>query len=119
AVLRLRLCVRRLPRELALCALRGGSPRRRDEVLRHAEGGGLEAPFRAARTIRPRCAATGVLAEGPRRHRAHDRRARGDGQGGVTRTTAAAHFQSPRASCPGSTHQWADVSNNSQVLTRA
>ena len=54
AVLRLRLCVRRLPGELALRHLRGKPSRLRGEVPGHAAGRRLAAPQRAAGAVRPR-----------------------------------------------------------------
>ena len=58
AVLRLRLCLRRLPGELALRPLPGRAPRLRRQVLRHAEGRRLQAPLRAAEALRTRCLAS-------------------------------------------------------------
>ena len=79
AVLRLRLCVRRLPGELAVRALPGRPPRVRDEYFAMLEAGGskhhseLLAPF-GLDACRAR-----LLEEGLRGHRGHDRRARGHG----------------------------------------
>ena len=75
AVLRLRLCVRRLPGELALRALPGRTSGLRREVLRHAGSRRLQAPFGVAQALRPRCVAARVLGQGPEGDRRHDRRA--------------------------------------------
>ena len=101
AVLRLRLCVRRLPRELAVRALRGGAPGLRAEVFRDADGGRLQAPLRAAGAVRPRCVSKpefwkkglGMLV-------AHDRRAGGDGGGGVARRRSGQGPLGPRPDIP-------------------
>ncbi len=84
AVLCVRLRLRRLPGELALRALSRRAPGLRRQIFRHAQSGRLQAPFRAVEAVRPRCLAAHVLGQGPRRHRRHDRRAGGDGAGGVT-----------------------------------
>ena len=79
AVLRLRLCVRRLPRELALRGLRecpewlcralsGDAGRRRHQAL-----------FRTAQTVRPRRQGPEILGRRAVGDRRHDRRAGGDG----------------------------------------
>src|SRR5690606_30178254 len=78
-VLRLRLRIRRLPRELALRPLRGGSSEFRGEVLRHAESRRLQAPLGAIGPLRPRRPPARVLAKRSERHRADDRRAGGVG----------------------------------------
>ena len=80
AVLRLRLCVRRLPGELALRRLRGGGRGLPAEVFRHAQSRRLEAPQGAAGALRPRRLRPRLLEQGPRRHRPADRRAGGDGK---------------------------------------
>ena len=85
AVLRLRLRVRRLPGEFALWSLQRGAPGLRGEVLRHAESRRLEAPFRAARPVRPRRVEAGVLGQGPQGDRGHDRRVGADVTGGAYR----------------------------------
>ena len=54
AVLRLCLCLRRLPGELALRRLRGGRLRLSGEVLRDAEGRRHQAPQGTARPVRAR-----------------------------------------------------------------
>ena len=54
AVLRLRLCVRRLPGELALRGLRAGDRGLRRALSRNAGGRRHQAPFRTARPVRPR-----------------------------------------------------------------
>ena len=54
AVLRLRLCLRRLPGELALCGLSAGRSRLRGEISRHAEGRRHQAAQGIAGAVRPR-----------------------------------------------------------------
>ena len=77
AVLRLRLCVRRLPRELALFGLRALEPGLRRALSRDARGRRHQALFRAARAVRPRRPRPGVLAGRAGRDRADDRGAGG------------------------------------------
>ena len=79
AVLRLRLCVRRLPGELALCGLREGQRGLCRALSRHARGRRHQAPFRAAQAVRPRRPRPGVLAGRAGRDRADDRGAGGLG----------------------------------------
>ena len=62
AVLRLRLCIRRLPRELALFGLRAIEPGLCRALSPDARGRRHQALFRAARSVRPRCPRPGVLA---------------------------------------------------------
>src|SRR3954452_3116019 len=84
ALLRIRLCLRRLSRELALCPL----PREREggpgEVFRHAQSRRDQAPFGAAEAIRTRCDGSELLAQGTFRHRRAHRRARGHGPRALT-----------------------------------
>src|ERR1700733_10260535 len=61
AVLRLRLCIRRLPGELALRRLRALQRRVRRAVSRDARGWRIEVLFRAARAIRSRREGSGLL----------------------------------------------------------
>ena len=51
------------------------------EVLRDAEGRRLQASLGAAGAVRPRRARPGLLAQGPGRHRRHDRRAQAQSLG--------------------------------------
>ena len=62
AVLRLRLCVRRLPGELALRGLRARQRGLRRALSRNAGGRRHQAPFRAAGAVRPRRPRPEVLA---------------------------------------------------------
>ncbi len=55
AVLRLCLCVRRLPGELALCGLRAGGGWVCGTLSRYAGSRRHQAPFRTARAVRARC----------------------------------------------------------------
>ena len=74
AVLRLRLCVRRLPGELALRGLRAARTQGfAERYLDDARGRRHQAPFRAARAVRPRRPRPGVLAGRAGRDRADDR----------------------------------------------
>ncbi len=73
AVLRLRLCVRRLPGEFALCGLRARGRRFRRTLSGHALGRRHQALFRAVRPVWPRCPRSRLLAGRTGRHRADDR----------------------------------------------
>ena len=64
AVLCLRLCLRRLPGELALRRLREGGRRLCRALSRHARGRRHQAPFRTAHALRPRRPRPQVLAGG-------------------------------------------------------
>ena len=75
AVLRLRLRLRRLPGELALCRLPVGPARLPGQVSRHAEVGRREAPQGASGAVRPRRLRPGVLGQGPGRDLGLRRRA--------------------------------------------
>ena len=81
AVLRLRLCVRRLPGQFALRPLRAFAGRLRRTVSRDAVGRRLEVLFRAARPLWPRREGPRLLEDRPLGDRADDRRAGGDGVG--------------------------------------
>ena len=73
AVLRLCLCVRRLPGELALRGLREGQRRLCRALSRYARSRRHQAPLRVAQAVRPRRPRPGVLAGRARRDRADDR----------------------------------------------
>jgi oligoendopeptidase F len=73
AVLRLCLCVRRLPGEFALCGLRACGGRFRRALSSDAVRRRHQAPFRTPRALRPRRPRPHVLAGGPWRDRADDR----------------------------------------------
>ena len=92
AVLRLRLRVRRLSRELALRGLREGRRRLCRALSRHAVGRRHQASFRAAQAVRPRCPRPVVLGRRVAGDRGDDRRAGGDGVGRerLTRKTSPA-----------------------------
>ena len=92
AVLRVRVCLRRLPGELALRALPGRPSRLRGKVLRHAGGRRLQASFGAAQALRPRRVAARLLGQGAEGDRGHDRRAgKPVATCGPTQLTQAAH----------------------------
>src|SRR5262249_40796095 len=78
-VLRLRLCLRRLPGELALRGLRARSRRLRQALPRDARGRRHQTPLRIACAFWSRRPRPRVLAGRARRDRAHDRRAGGVG----------------------------------------
>ena len=80
AVLRLRLRVRRLPGELALCGLRESERGLCRALSRDARGRRHQASFRTAQAVRPRRARSEVLAGRLERDRADDRRAGGAGR---------------------------------------
>ena len=77
AVLRLRLCVRRLPGELALFGLRALERGLCRALSRDARGRRHQASLRAARAVRPRRPRPGLLAGRPGRDRGDDRGAGG------------------------------------------
>ena len=79
AVLRLCLCLRRLPGELALCRLREGGEGLRRALSRHARGGRHQAPQGAAGAVRARCVRPEFLVDGTQGDRGPDRRARSHG----------------------------------------
>ena len=79
AVLRLCLCLRRLPGELALRRLRALQRGLRGPLFRAALGRRHQALLGASRSLRPRCRRSRLLADRPVDDRAADRRARGDG----------------------------------------
>ena len=70
-----------------------GDPAFAEQVLRDAGGRGRQAPQGAPGALRPRRHRPGVLGQGPRGHRRHDRRAGGDGglRPRVRRTLARFH----------------------------
>ena len=109
ALLRLRLCVRRLPGELALRGLRELRERLPGEVLRDAEGRRHQAPFGAPEAVRPRRLGPGLLVEGPRDDLRLHRRAGSDGLSIRLRWIAPDAGASPRdrrrshRSCDGRT----------------
>ena len=93
AVLRVRLCVRRLPGELALRALPGRASGLRRKILRHAGGRRLQASFGAAQAFRPRRVAARLLGQGAEGDRGHDRRA---GKPVVDRPTSRSRMRETR-----------------------
>jgi oligoendopeptidase F len=75
ALLRLRLCLRRLPGELALRPLPGKRGRLHRTLFRPAEGRRLQAPLGAPEALRPRRVGPRLLGHGAERDRRPDHRA--------------------------------------------
>ena len=83
AILRLCLCLRRLPRQLALRRLRGAPGRLRAALSRAAARRRHPAPQGAAGAVRPRRVGSGLLGQGAGPARGADRSARGHHAGEV------------------------------------
>ena len=114
AVLRLRLRLRRLPGELALCGLSRRNRRVRSTLSRVAARRRHAAPPGAAGAVRPRCHGPRVLGQGPRGHRGHDRRAGRRARGAAWPTVPRA----ARRTLSGRVWRYAQVSGTVGGLAR-